>query len=152
MTDTPNPAMAHLLSQLGGGNSKKQLLAQMLMQQQQSNAETDTAGGSQDKLKGQLKRLSQQNQQLKQRLSRAGRERRELLEYLDYLLDLNQGFSAAVGACECWGEDEECTTCQGDGTPGWQPRQEEAFAAMVAPALSPKEQIATPSAPEHGDE
>ena len=148
MTDTPNPAMAQLLSQMGGSSSKKQLLAQMLMQQQQSNPGPETAVGNQDKLKGQLKRLSQQNQQLNQRLSRAGRERREMLEYLDYLLDLNQGFSAAVGACECWGEDESCETCHGDGTPGWQPRQEEAFAVMVAPALSTKEQASAPPLPE----
>ena len=137
MTDTPNPAMAQLLSQMGG-SSKKQLLAQMLMQQQ-NNAEATPETGNKDKLRGQLKRLTQQNQQLKQRLRHTNQERLELLGYLDYLLELNQGFSAAVGACECWGEDDDCENCHGAGKPGWKPRNEEAFAAMISPVLTKAE-------------
>lgn len=136
MSDSPNQAqaMAQLMQQMKGGSSKQQLLAQMMIQQQQAAAPS-VAPSEGGKLRHQLKKLSYQNQQLKQRLSRAGKDRRELLEYLDYLLDLNRNFSSAVGACECWGEDDGCEACQGQGGPGWQPKEEETFALMIAPAL-----------------
>src|SRR5688572_20386937 len=33
--------------------------------------------------------------------------------------DHNLVLSAALGSCECWGEDPHCTSCSGAGTPGW---------------------------------
>jgi len=122
---------------MSGGSSKQQLIAQMLMAQQQPPA-TQESHPSTNKLKGRLKRLAEQNHQLKQRLGQADRQHKELLEYLDCLLELNQHFAAAVGACDCWGDDEDCENCQGAGTPGWQPVVEEAFKVYVAPALKKK--------------
>jgi hypothetical protein len=51
------------------------------------------------------------------------------------LTDRNVLLAAALGACECWGEDPECRDCAGSGAPGWIPPDPELFAEYVGPAL-----------------
>jgi hypothetical protein len=57
--------------------------------------------------------------------------------YLDWdeLLDRNNALAAAVGACDCWGEDRDCAFCDGQGTPGWVRPDGELFAEYVDPAV-----------------
>jgi hypothetical protein len=54
----------------------------------------------------------------------------------DELLDRNSALAAAVGACDCWGEDPHCAFCDGEGVPGWAPPDEEFFGTYVSPALA----------------
>jgi hypothetical protein len=54
----------------------------------------------------------------------------------DELLDRNSALAAAVGACDCWGDDPDCGFCEGEGVPGWATPDEEFFGTYVSPALA----------------
>lgn len=59
-----------------------------------------------------------------------------LISDYNELKERNSALAAALGACTCFGHDDECEECAGEGTPGWaMPRQEE-FAEYVRPALA----------------
>lgn len=53
----------------------------------------------------------------------------------DDLIDRNSLLAAAVGACDCWGEQVGCRLCGGDGAPGWVVPDKELFATYVYPAV-----------------
>lgn len=53
----------------------------------------------------------------------------------EYLIDKNNLLSAAVGACECWGEISDCPHCGGEGVPGWLRPEPEAFEYFIKPAM-----------------
>lgn len=53
----------------------------------------------------------------------------------DELLDRNLALAAALGACDCWGQESGCTVCDGAGGPGWLPPDRQLFAAYVYPAM-----------------
>jgi hypothetical protein len=44
---------------------------------------------------------------------------------------------AALGACECWGEDSDCTECSGRGSAGWMPPDPALYDEYVRPAVLP---------------
>jgi hypothetical protein len=54
----------------------------------------------------------------------------------DELLETNTALAAALGACDCWGEHDDCPTCRGHGAPGWIRPDRELFVSYVHPALS----------------
>jgi hypothetical protein len=58
----------------------------------------------------------------------------ELVVYED-LIARNGALAAAVGACDCWGEQVGCRLCAGAGTPGWVLPDAELFATYVYPAM-----------------
>ncbi|MEU8365253.1 hypothetical protein AB0C27_55485 [Nonomuraea sp. NPDC048882] len=51
------------------------------------------------------------------------------------LVDRNVLLAAALGACECWGEDAGCPGCGGEGAAGWVPPDPELYAEYVVPAV-----------------
>jgi len=51
------------------------------------------------------------------------------------LLDRDSALAAALGACDCWGEDRGCPTCDGAGAPGWALPDQRLYAAYVQPAV-----------------
>ncbi len=53
----------------------------------------------------------------------------------DVLVDRNVLLSAALGACDCWGEDAGCAVCGGKGAAGWVPPDPELYAEYVTPAI-----------------
>jgi hypothetical protein len=55
-------------------------------------------------------------------------------EDLEAVQDRNLLIAAALGACECWGEDLECDLCAGRGTPGWQRPDAQLYEEYVAAA------------------
>ena len=57
------------------------------------------------------------------------------LGYDDELVDRNLALAAALGACDCWGQDPGCRICAGAGGPGWLPPDRQLFAAYVYPAM-----------------
>jgi len=63
-----------------------------------------------------------------------GRHADELVVY-ENLVDRNSLLAAAVGACDCWGEQVECQLCGGQGVPGWVVPDKELFACYVYPAV-----------------
>lgn len=54
--------------------------------------------------------------------------------------------AAALGACDCWGLDDACDLCAGEGGPGWADPDEELYEELVAPAVRRRAGTAT-SAP-----
>lgn len=53
----------------------------------------------------------------------------------DALVDRNTLLAAALGACECWGEQDGCPGCGGLGSAGWVPPDPDLYAQYVAPAV-----------------
>ncbi len=51
------------------------------------------------------------------------------------LVDRNVLLAAALGACDCWGENPACPDCSGDGCVGWVPPDPELYGEYVAPAV-----------------
>jgi hypothetical protein len=51
------------------------------------------------------------------------------------LVERNSALAAALGACDCWGEDIDCPVCDGLGEPGWALPDERLFATYVQPAV-----------------
>lgn len=62
------------------------------------------------------------------------------------LLDRDGVVAAALGACQCWGEDRGCPICDGLGGPGWALPDEQLFAAYVQPAVDAASLHATQAA------
>jgi hypothetical protein len=54
------------------------------------------------------------------------------------LVERNTMLAAALGACECWGEDPGCPVCAGDGGAGWALPDPALYAAYVRPARRPR--------------
>jgi hypothetical protein len=52
------------------------------------------------------------------------------------LVDRNVLLAAALGACECWGEDLNCPNCGGDGSTGWTDPDPRLFVEYIQPALT----------------
>lgn len=59
----------------------------------------------------------------------------DLIAHYNALIDRNDALAAALGACECWGEDEDCEICRGEGRPGWTLPDRRLFLRFVKPAL-----------------
>jgi hypothetical protein len=55
--------------------------------------------------------------------------------FVDELLERNLALAAALGACDCWGQERNCPICDGVGGPGWLPPDRQLFAAYVYPAM-----------------
>jgi hypothetical protein len=51
------------------------------------------------------------------------------------LVDRNTMLAAAVGACDCWGFEPDCTMCGGAGSAGWTRPDAELFTEFVEPAV-----------------
>lgn len=51
------------------------------------------------------------------------------------LTERNAELAAALGACACWGEHEDCETCHGEGASGWLTPNQESFSELVLPTL-----------------
>jgi len=55
---------------------------------------------------------------------------------LNTMQERHMAIAAALGACpECWGEEADCSQCNGLGRPGWATPDPVAFEAWVAPAI-----------------
>jgi hypothetical protein len=50
------------------------------------------------------------------------------------LADTNLVLAAALGACDCWGQDPECPICSGEGSAGWTEPDARLYAEYVEPA------------------
>jgi len=56
-------------------------------------------------------------------------------EPYDELFERDAALAAALGACDCWGQDAHCPLCRGAGGPGWTLPDRQLFAEYVYPAL-----------------
>ncbi|MGP3945498.1 MULTISPECIES: hypothetical protein [Streptomyces] len=53
----------------------------------------------------------------------------------DSVVDRNLLLAAAVGACDCWGDDPDCPICGGEGTSAWMAPDRHLFAEYIYPAV-----------------
>lgn len=53
---------------------------------------------------------------------------------IEMLMDRNLLLAAALGACECWGQDSKCETCFGAGSAGWVLPDQLLYKEYVGPA------------------
>ena len=60
------------------------------------------------------------------------------------LEDRNLLLAAALGACECWGEDPTCPVCSGEGSVAWTDPDPVLFEEYVSPAAR---KLTSPTAP-----
>jgi len=127
VTTATTPNAAELISQLSG-DSRNAQLAQLLMAMnggEQSNDDESARG----EYKAMLERF-------KRFLSELRRENSRLREVNNGLLAHSELLAGAIGACpECWGEDPQCTFCDGDGGPGAFLPEDESFEEFVKPVL-----------------
>jgi hypothetical protein len=49
--------------------------------------------------------------------------------------DIRILLTAALGACECWGQDPDCDLCDGAGSSGWTAPDEDLYTEYVVPAV-----------------
>jgi hypothetical protein len=59
----------------------------------------------------------------------------DLLAHYEELLERNATLALALGACDCWGEVEDCDVCMGMGTPGWMTPNKQLFSKFIRPAF-----------------
>jgi hypothetical protein len=130
-------AMKQLLDQLDGGDPQ---IRQLLEQQLQQNLQRKEGGTTKDEMlrrfRIQNKKLMEQLAMFKQQAKEIRAENAQLVQYLDYFLKLNKSLAAALGACEnCWGQEETCDLCHGEGAPGWKNANKRLFNIYVRPAV-----------------
>ena len=61
------------------------------------------------------------------------------------LIERNSVLAAALGACDCWGEQLDCAFCDGAGAPGWVLPDRQMFATYVYPAVRAFKKLGPPS-------
>lgn len=130
MNTTQMPNLESLIAQQVETNPKLRLIYEM-MQQSQNKTKPETRS----KAQGQLKKLLFINEKLTKRVKILRRHQKQILKYLNFFIDVNTVFSSAVGACECWGEDDSCQHCGGKGKPGHFQVDENAFREYVMPCM-----------------
>ena len=59
----------------------------------------------------------------------------ELIAHYEELLARNTTLALALGACDCWGELEDCDVCRGAGAPGWTAPDQQLFSQLIQPVL-----------------
>jgi len=125
-----------LFQKMAADNPKMQLVAQLMQQQQQQAQQSESSNSAkQDNQKGKVQKLLAINQNLKKQIQKLKKQKEKYLSYLDYFFEVNSVFASAVGACECWGEDEECEKCNGAGKPGFYKVNQDAFEVFVLPCI-----------------
>jgi hypothetical protein len=87
-------------------------------------------------LRIQNKKLLQELSHVRTRLKQESEDTGRLKNIAGYLTKLNQALSGALGSCPtCWGEDPNCTACEGNGMPGWRNINKRSFNIYVLPCL-----------------
>lgn len=138
MPDNPySNAMQQLLDKLDGGDPQiRQLLQQQLQDNQQRSPGSITKDEMLRRFRIQNKKLMEHVNVCKEQVKQVKIENGNMVTYLDYFLKLNKTLSAALGACEnCWGEDDSCEVCGGNGAAGWKPLNKRLYNIYVRPAV-----------------
>jgi hypothetical protein len=118
-----------MVAERAANNPSLAALMQMMSQRQ---AEADLPAESSTPRRASL--------DLDERTARIDRVRTRVSEMRDELVRLRERvarFAAAVGACAaCWGEDDSCASCGGEGAAGWLDPDPMQFTELVAPAVT----------------
>jgi len=55
--------------------------------------------------------------------------------HYEELVIRNRALASALGACDCWGEDDNCGVCHGQGKPGWTWPERKYYNQYISPAV-----------------
>ncbi len=70
--------------------------------------------------------------------------RLEDLGRYEELIERNSALAAALGACDCWGQQPDCPFCDGAGAPGWVLPERQLFRSYVYPAVKAIKKLGVP--------
>ncbi|MET0637495.1 MAG: hypothetical protein ABWZ25_15795 [Chitinophagaceae bacterium] len=88
------------------------------------------------RLKIQNKKLLQQVGTMKESLKQTKLNRNQILTRFTDYKKLNRDLSDALGSCTvCWGEDDKCQVCEGNGSAGWRTINKRLFNLYVLPTM-----------------
>jgi hypothetical protein len=114
-----NDALFELLDQMGGTDPRLQILTKFLRSRNSLQADSVHV---EERAPAKVASLMTRYEQLKQK-NVAVMQRNDVL-------------ASALGACSsCWGENSECETCGGEGSPGTYVPDKETFITYVLPAV-----------------
>jgi hypothetical protein len=114
----------------------KQFLRQEISKSYKQNKQNDIAKETIRRLRIQNKKLLQQVSTLKERVKQMKAEKIEMLTHYNQTMKLNNSLSSALGSCNiCWGENQDCPVCSGNGYPGWRTVNKRLFNIYILPSL-----------------
>jgi hypothetical protein len=88
------------------------------------------------RLKIQNKKLMEQVSLLKEQLKQTKLNRNQVLNRLAEFRKRDKAMAEGLGSCTvCWGEDNNCKYCSGNGSPGWKNANRRLFNIYILPVL-----------------
>jgi hypothetical protein len=136
-TNQPFDPLQAMLSQMNHADPQvRQLIEQQIRASQERKKQQETNEETLRRFRIQNKRLMDQISAMKAQSKQNKEEQDRMVNCLDYFLKLNNSLAAALGSCDnCWGEDQNCEKCNGDGLPGWREVNKRLFNIYVQPCL-----------------
>lgn len=123
-------ALLGLLKDRANLSGEQLALLQAIMEVSSPPAEPEVAAELIDA--EEAERTSASSVRVRSSAERAAEWKRELAD----LRTVNDTLARALGACAfCWGGDDMCERCAGEGTPGAYPPHPQLFRRLVAPAV-----------------
>jgi len=124
-----NFSLTNMLDQIGYSNPKVRLMAKLIESQNSVSENSGEHNSKLNKLESLLKKMEAYNEKFKQ-------ENTVLKEHIKSITAWSNNVAAAVGACpECWGENDLCNTCHGQGLPGKFIPNKTLFTELCMPAV-----------------
>jgi len=132
--------LQELLSQIRTDDAKvKSFIEQEINAKQSGGKQKGVTREVIRRLKIQNKKLLDQVALLKEEVKQTRSDRNEATGRLTDLMKLNKSLAEALGSCPaCWGEDQKCANCAGNGSPGWRTINRRLFNIYILPALEKK--------------
>ena len=125
-----------LLSQLKTRDPEFKRFFKQVTKTYKQHKQNDTALETIRRLRIQNKKLLEQVSTLKGRVKQMKAERIEMFRHYNETMKLNNSLSNALGSCNlCWGENEDCPACSGNGYPGWRTLNKRLFNIYIMPSL-----------------
>ncbi|RYY57263.1 MAG: hypothetical protein EOO09_03235 [Chitinophagaceae bacterium] len=126
-----------MLDSLKSGNPDlKQMIGQMSQHRLETKRDAAISSEVIRRLRIQNKKLQHQILVLKDRLKEKTARTNNLATQISELIRLRNILSAALGSCSsCWGENQQCPDCSGNGSAGWRPVNKRLFNIHVLPIV-----------------
>lgn len=134
--DNKAATLKALLSQVKTHDPELKRFFKQVTKTHKQHKQNDTAKETTRRLRIQNKKLLEQVSTLKERVKQMKAERIEMFTLYNETVKLNNSLSGALGSCNlCWGENEDCPACSGNGYPGWKTVNKRLFNIYVLPSL-----------------
>ena len=119
--DAARELLRTMLAERAASDPQLASMMQMFAQRDEAEAETPPAAGAVNR---------DRVQRVRDRVQEMRAELITLRERCEHLAD-------ALGACaRCWGTEDDCDECGGEGAPGWREPDPQLFRELVEPAAA----------------